>query len=188
MAESHRWRRAQDLFELALRRSGSDRDSFLSESCLGDRELLSEVEALLAASDASRTPLPSGTRLGPYEIVALIDAGGMGEVYKGRDTRLNRTVAIKTLRAHHSDDPERRRCFEREAQAIGALAHPHICVLYDVGQHDGIDFLVIEHLEGETLAKRSLKRPLPIDEVLRYAIEVAMRSTRPIAKASSTAT
>jgi serine/threonine protein kinase/Tol biopolymer transport system component len=105
--------------------------------------------------------------------VALIGAGGMGEVYKGRDTRLNRTVAIKILPTHHGDDPDRRRRFEREAQAVAALAHPHICVLYDVGHHNGTDFLVMEYLQGETLATRLLKGPLPIEHVLRYAVEIA---------------
>ena len=96
--------------------------------------------------------LASGSRLGPYEIVSPLGAGGMGEVYRARDTRLDRTVAIKVLPAHLARDPERRARFEREARAASALSHPHICTLYDVGQQDGIDFLVMEYLEGETLA------------------------------------
>jgi serine/threonine protein kinase len=116
--------------------------------------------------------LNPGERLGPYEIVALIDAGGMGEVYKARDTRLNRTVAIKTLPSHDRDDSDRRRRFEREARAIAALAHPHICVLHDIGRYEDIDFLVMEYLEGETLSRRLLRGPLPIEQVLQCAIEI----------------
>ena len=93
-------------------------------------------------------PLSSGARLGPYEIQAAIGAGGMGEVYKARDTRLDRTVAIKILPAELSADPDRRARFEREARAVAALSHPHICTLYDIGTHDGTTYLVMEHLRG----------------------------------------
>jgi len=118
-------------------------------------------------------PLPPGSRLGPYEIVAAIGAGGMGEVYRARDTRLGRDVAIKVLPQHLSSDPARRERFEREARAVSALNHPHICTLHDIGSQDGVDYLVMEHIDGETLADRLLKGPLPIDEVLRHAIEIA---------------
>jgi serine/threonine protein kinase/Tol biopolymer transport system component len=114
-----------------------------------------------------------GTRLGPYEILSAIGAGGMGEVYRARDTRLDRSVAIKVLPAHLTDKPEVRERFEREARTIASLNHPHICALYDTGHQDGTDFLVMEYLEGETLASRLLKGPLPLDQVLRYAIEIA---------------
>src|SRR3990170_3368281 len=117
--------------------------------------------------------LTSGTRLSPYEILALIGAGGMGEVYRARDTRLERIVAIKVLHAHLADKPELRERFEREAKTIAGLNHPHICTLYDIGQQDGTDFLVMEYLEGETLAMRLLKGPLPVEQVLQYAIEIA---------------
>src|SRR5919201_1957668 len=117
--------------------------------------------------------LAAGLRLGPYEIVAPLGAGGMGEVYRARDTRLDRTVAVKVLPAHLASDPEFRARFDREAHAIGALGHPNICVLHDVGQHDGIDFLVLEYLEGETLADRLKNGPLPLDQVLRYAVDIA---------------
>ena len=100
--------------------------------------------------------LIAGAKLGPYEIVAPLGAGGMGEVYKGRDTRLNRTVAIKVLPQQISNQPEFRQRFEREAQTIAALNHPHICTVHDVGHHDGIDYLVMEYLEGETLDQRFL--------------------------------
>jgi serine/threonine protein kinase/Tol biopolymer transport system component len=112
-------------------------------------------------------------RLGPYEILSAIGAGGMGEVYRARDTRLDRIVAIKVLPAHLADEPERRERFEREARTIASLNHPHICTLYDIGRQDGIDFLVMEYLEGETLAQRLLKGPLPLEQVLQYAIEIA---------------
>ena len=118
-------------------------------------------------------PLGAGVRLGPYEITSPLGAGGMGEVYRARDTRLDRTVAIKVLPAHLATSPERRQRFEREAKAISALTHPHICVLHDVGQHDGIDYLVMEYLEGETLADRLKKGALPLEQVLRYGIEIA---------------
>ncbi len=93
----------------------------------------------------------SGARLGPYEILSAIGAGGMGEVYKARDTRLDRNVAIKVLPAHLADRSELRERFEREARTIASLNHPHICILYDIGHQDGIDFLVMEYLEGRHL-------------------------------------
>jgi hypothetical protein len=101
-------------------------------------------------------PLQSGQRLGPYEIVAPLGAGGMGEVYRARDTRLDRTVAVKVLPAHLSGNPDLRQRFEREARAISGLNHPHICGLYDIGHQDGIDFLVMEY---PTAAWRSRTRP-----------------------------
>src|SRR5712692_8290346 len=117
--------------------------------------------------------LSTGTTLGPYEILAPAGSGGMGEVYRARDTRLDRIVAIKVLPAHLADEPERRERFEREARTIASLDHPHICVLHDIGRQDGIDFLVMEYLEGETLAQRLLKGPLPLEQVLQYAIEIS---------------
>src|SRR5713101_82619 len=114
-----------------------------------------------------------GKRLGPYEILSAIGAGGMGEVYRARDTRLDRIVAIKVLPAHLADEPERRERFEREARTIASLNHPHICTLHDIGRQDGIDFLVMEYLEGETLAQRLLKGSLPVQQVLQYAIEIS---------------
>ena len=117
--------------------------------------------------------LVAGTKLGPYEILSAIGAGGMGEVYKARDTRLDRIVAIKVLPAHLADRAELRERFEREAKTIASLNHPHICTLYDTGHQDDIDFLVMEYLEGETLAQRLKKGPLPIQQVLQYAIEIS---------------
>jgi len=118
-------------------------------------------------------PLAPGTQLGPYEITAPLGAGGMGEVYRARDTRLERTVAIKILPAHFSADPLRKQRFEREAKTISSLNHPHICVLHDVGSQDGIDYLVMECVEGETLAKRLEKGPLPLEQVAKYGMQIA---------------
>src|ERR1700758_818057 len=116
--------------------------------------------------------LTSGTKLGPYEIHSPLGAGGMGEVYKARDTRLDRTVAIKILPSHLSENQEARHRFDREARTISSLSHPNICTLHDVGQQDGIHYLVMEYLEGETLADRLHRGPLPIDQVLKYGIEI----------------
>src|SRR5260221_4043804 len=117
--------------------------------------------------------LSTGTRLGPYEVLSPLGAGGMGEVYRARDTRLERTVAIKVLPPHFSSSEEVRQRFEREAKTISSLSHPHICALYDVGNQDGVEYLVMEYLEGETLSDRLLKGPLPTDQTLRFGIEIA---------------
>jgi Tol biopolymer transport system component len=117
--------------------------------------------------------LTPGTKLGPYEILAPIGAGGMGEVYRARDTRLDRTVAVKVLPRNLADNPELRQRFEREARAVSSLNHPHICVLHDIGRHEGIDFLVMEYLEGETLAARLAQGPLPLEQALQNAAQVA---------------
>jgi len=117
--------------------------------------------------------LAAGTRLGPYEVLGLIGAGGMGEVYKARDTRLDRSVAIKVLPPEFSADPDRRARFEREAKTIAGLNHPHICTLHDVGEHEGATYLVMEHLAGETLAHRLDKAPLPLEQALTVATEIA---------------
>ena len=116
--------------------------------------------------------LTSGTKLGPYEIVSPLGAGGMGEVYLARDTRLDRSVAVKILPSHLSKDPEAKQRFDREARTISSLNHPNICTLHDVGHQDGIDYLVMEHLEGQTLAERLSKGPLAIDQVLKYGAEI----------------
>jgi len=117
--------------------------------------------------------LPPGTRLGPYQVVDRVGAGGMGEVYKATDTRLGRTVAVKVLPAHVAADPALRARLEREAKAISSLNHPHICTLYDIGHQDGTDFLVMEYLEGETLAQRLEQGPLRIAQALQTGIEIA---------------
>src|SRR5437762_1897714 len=117
--------------------------------------------------------LGAGARLGPYEIVSALGAGGMGEVYKARDTRLDRIVALKVLPETLAADPEFRERFDREARVISQLAHPHICTLFDVGRSENVDYLVLEYLEGETLAARLARGPLKPDEALRIATEIA---------------
>ena len=126
-------------------------------------------------------PLAHGARLGPYEIVAPLGAGGMGEVYRARDTRLDRIVALKVLPEELAADPQFLDRFDREARAISQLSHPHICPLFDVGAENGVHFLVMEYLEGETLAERLAKvstlkaqrSGLPLNEALTIAIQIA---------------
>ncbi len=118
-------------------------------------------------------PLLPGARLGPYQILAPLGAGGMGEVYKARDTRLDRTVAIKTLLGDFLADPALRARFEREARAISSLDHPNICVVHDVGREGEIEYLVMQYVEGETLAARLERGPLTLDEALRYGTGIA---------------
>jgi len=114
--------------------------------------------------------LSAGTKLGPYEIQVPLGAGGMGEVYRARDTRLQRIVAIKVLPEHLSTSPESKQRFEREARAISSLNHPNICALYDIGSQDGVDFLVMEYVEGQTLAERLRKGALPTEQLVKIGI------------------
>ncbi len=118
-------------------------------------------------------PLTPGTKLGPYEVLTPAGAGGMGEVYRARDTRLDRTVALKVLSARLADRPDLQKRFEREARTISKLSHPHICTLHDVGQQEGVDFLVMEYLEGETLGHRLQRGPLSLEQTLKYGVEIA---------------
>jgi len=186
-----RWQKARDVLHEAMEMDEGDRSAFLDSQCASDPSLRVELNELLAAEDelgssflekpaiahgasaTDSTVLAAGTKLGPYVIQSLIGAGGMGEVYRARDTRLNRVVALKILPASSSSDELRRQRLHREARAISALQHPHICTLHDVGQQDGIDFLVMELLEGETLASRLEKSKLSLDQVLTYGIEIA---------------
>src|SRR5713101_958945 len=121
--------------------------------------------------------LSAGTRLGPYEVLSALGAGGMGEVYKARDTRLDRIVAIKILPDGLAADPQFRDRFEREARTVAALSHPHICTLHDVGHQDSTDYLVMEYLDGETLASRLQKGTLPLAQALTIGVQI--RSTEP---------
>jgi eukaryotic-like serine/threonine-protein kinase len=178
----NRWRRIEEVYQAARDRVPADRAAYIAETCGGDQSLRRDVESLLKRDNSSpdmilnrpawlafggledMVPKPApGTRLGPYEIEYSLGAGGMGEVFRARDTRLNRPVAIKLLRAQFGN------CLEREARAISALTHPHICTLYDVG----LDFQVMEFLEGETLASRLKKGPLPMDVVYQYGGQIA---------------
>ena len=193
MSDSASWPRVKQIFEAALEREPAARPAFVREACGGDDALRAEVESLLAADgqagsfvegspfaalNASAVAalgrvLKTGDRLGPYEILSSIGAGGMGEVYEARDPRLNRRVAIKILSPDRALDPQARARFEREAKAIAALNHPHICTIYDVGHERGTDFLVMERLEGQTLSARLARGALPIAQALQIAIEMA---------------
>jgi len=163
-----RWRQVALIYHLALVKTGFERESYLHAACADDSELRREIEVLLRQDDSSSgshpvraADLPSmepGARIGPYEVLELIGAGGMGKVYKARDTRLDRTVAIKVSATGFDDR------FEREARAVAALSHPNICALYDVGP----DYLVMEYIEGTKLAG-----PLPLGQAIEYAVEIA---------------
>ena len=120
----------------------------------------------------NQTPI-RGQYLTPIDIQAPLGAGGMGEVYQARDTRLDRTVAIKVLPAHVAADPDLKQRFEREARTVAALNHPHICTLFDIGREGETDFLVMEYLDGETLAQRLEKGALPLEQALQIAIQIA---------------
>jgi len=122
--------------------------------------------------------LTPGVRLGPYEIRSPLGAGGMGEVYRAVDTRLDRIVAIKVLGASVASDAGLRERFEREARTVSALNHPNICALYDLGRDRDIDYLVLEYLEGDTLAARLEKGPLPVEQAIRVAIQIAAALAR----------
>jgi serine/threonine protein kinase/Tol biopolymer transport system component len=183
----------EKLFGDALDMAPEARHAFLDAACHDEPELKHLVELLLmederagsflkeplfdlstkAGNHTEATPLTRGTRLGPYEILALVGAGGMGEVYRARDTRLGRDVAIKILSTHLSFDPDLKRRFEREARAVCLLTHPNICCLYDIGSQDGIDFIVMEYLEGETLADRLTAGLLPLQQALKIGVEIA---------------
>lgn len=189
MTDTERWRRIELIYDDALSREGADRARFLDGACGGDEALRRDIESLLDADRAAggflETPAVDiidrerdvsaliGRQLGPYRIESLIGVGGMGEVYAAQDTRLDRRVAVKVLPPHVADRPESRQRFEREAKAIAALSHPHICALYDVGTDEGTNFLVMELLEGETLDQRLLRSPLPFAEAVQYATEIA---------------
>jgi Tol biopolymer transport system component/predicted Ser/Thr protein kinase len=137
------------------------------------REAGSLGQALTVPSTEQAPRLAPGDALGPYRIEALIGSGGMGEVYRAHDTRLDRDVAVKVLPLHVAGDTRLKRRLEREARALATLSHPHICPVYDVGEHEGVDYLVMEYLEGETLARRLTRGALPLGEALRRAVEIA---------------
>jgi eukaryotic-like serine/threonine-protein kinase len=185
-----RWERIAELYEAALAAKPESRASLIAAATAGDDALRREVESLLAQDDApvlidnpvleaaalmldAEATLEPNTLLGPYRIDSFIGGGGMGHVYRATDTRLHRTVAVKVLPDVVTGDPQFRARFEREASTVAALAHPHICTLHDIGTSDGVEFLVMEYLEGETLAARLERGPLPVDQALRWAIEIA---------------
>jgi tetratricopeptide (TPR) repeat protein len=181
---AERWRKIEDLFAAARKLDSQRRAAYLAEACGKDDGLRAQVEALFAADPGATAeislaggtasaPLGPGARLGPYQLEALLGEGGMGQVFRARDTRLGRPVAIKVIRAEAAQRPDFRIRFQREAQATAALNHPHICTLYDVGEQEGASYLVMEYVEGHTLASRLREGPLPLDQLLRRAAEVS---------------
>src|SRR5580704_17106917 len=179
-----RWRQITELFHAAREHDPAQRDTFLADACREDPALQREVAAMLAGHEhagpfgevppftpASR--LEPGFSLGPYRIERLIGAGGMGEVYRARDTTLGRDVAIKILPPLFTSDPERLARFEREARMLAALNHPHIGAIYGVEDADGVRGLVLELVEGPTLADRLTAGPLPVTEALTIARQIA---------------
>jgi len=190
--EPERWHKVKQIYQTALEMKASERTAFLDQVCADDEALSLEIQSLLeyeekadqfiespalevAARRLAADPAGSlvGRNFGHYKVLSLVGAGGMGEVYRAKDTRLNRTVAIKVLPSHLADRPNQKKRLQREAQAVAALNHPHICVLHDVGQDEGIDYLVMEYLEGETLSARLEKGALSIELVLKYSIQIA---------------
>ncbi len=191
-----RWREIERLYHAALERSTEERAAFLTGACGSDGALRRELDSLLEyrarAGDFIETPAGDGRLatavrrleassipgrfigrvLGSYELKALIAAGGMGEVYRAVDPRLNRTVAIKTLHEHLSNDPQRIERFKREARIISSLNHPNICTLHDIGMQDNIQYLVMEYIEGETLQKRLERGALPLVRAIEYSIQI----------------
>jgi eukaryotic-like serine/threonine-protein kinase len=180
----------EEIFQEALQRDPAQREAFVRNACRGDDELHREVSSLLVNHDeagdgepwaaaaaarliAGQRSFEPGTSFGPYRIERFLAAGGMGEVYRARDTRLDRIVAIKVLSAEFASDPQFRERFVREARVISQLDHPHICTLYDVGQQGGVSFLVMQYLEGETLEQRLKSGAVPLDYALQYAMQMA---------------
>jgi serine/threonine protein kinase len=175
-----RWQRIKEIFQSAAEHAPGDRDAYLTTATGGDAELRREVEKMLQYATGIgfldrpaweglrfETELQPGTHLGPYQILQAVGAGGMGRVYKARDTRLERTVAIKVLSAEYSHR------LRIEGRAISALNHPNVCALYDIGDQDGAAYLVMEYVEGESLAECLTRGPLPLAAVLRYGAEIA---------------
>jgi serine/threonine protein kinase len=185
-----RFQQLEEIFQEALQRDPAEREAFVRNACTGDDELRREVSSLLVNHDeagdgepwaaaaaarllAEQRSLEPGASLGPYRIERFLAAGGMGEVYRARDTRLDRIVVIKVLPAEFASDPQFRERFAREARVISQLDHPHICALYDVGDQNGTSFLVLQHLEGETLEQRLKNGAVPLERALHYAIQMA---------------
>jgi Tol biopolymer transport system component len=184
-----RWSRVEQIYHAALERTPEERAGFIAQACSSDSGLRREVESLLAyhgrgdalleAKGVQRVigamiaiNLEPGASIGPYKILAQAGKGGMGEVYKARDVRLNRIVAIKVLPYQFGIGLERRSRMEREAKAIASLNHPHICALFDIGEQNDLEYLVMEYLEGETLADRLKRGALPLNHALRIAIQI----------------
>src|SRR5262249_7374351 len=182
--KAERWRQIDTIFHQAVELHDEQRSAFLDRACSADPSLRDEVEALIAFHDKAGNFLQSaraleepgtlaGRMFGPYEIKSLLGSGGMGHVFLAEDSRLGRKVAIKLLKPELLRDSRARERFLREARSVSHLNHPHICTLHDIGEHEGIDFLVMEYLEGETLAARLERGPMPLDKALKLAEEIA---------------
>src|SRR5215471_5699313 len=178
-----RWRQITDIFHAAIAHDAARRDTFLAEACGDDRGLRADVESLMAAHRnadgfgdapvfAALPPLEAGTAFGPYRIETFLGAGGMGEVYRARDPKLRRDVAIKLLPPHFTSDPERVARFEREARLLAALNHAHIGAIYGLEHAGGVIGLVLELVEGPTLADRLARGRLPVDDALKIARQI----------------
>ena len=181
-----RWWRIKEIYQAAAERSPEERDGYLAEACGADAGLRQEVERMLRHSRgegpldrpawdgaALDSGLSAGAQLGPYQILEEIGAGGMGRVYKARDTRLRRTVALKTLPPAQFDDPGSRERLMREARAASALNHPNIVTVYDIGSTGGVDFIAMEYVEGRPLSQLIPPKGFPVARALTYAIEIA---------------
>src|SRR5580700_6081865 len=176
------WKKVEALYQAALAQPPENRAVFLAQACPEDPQLRAEVQSLLdqqAKSFLENSPvsaikaLSAGAKLGNFEIVELLGRGGMGEVWRARDARLNRDVALKVLPAGLARDPDRVARFEREARAAAGLNHPNICVIHEVGEHQGQPFIAMELLQGQTLKHRIAAKPLPTDELLEWAVQIA---------------
>ena len=189
----------KEIFQSALDRAPQERSAFVREACGEDGEVRTEVESLLLAHQEAGSFAESGLgirdlgfdligrEIGTYRILSLLGAGGMGEVYRARDTKLGREVAIKILPSAFTSDAERRARFEREARVLATLNHPHIGAIYGLEHADGVQALVLELVEGETLAERLARGPLSIARCWRSAARLLTRSKRRTRRASSTA-
>ena len=187
-----RWQQIDKLLEAALEREEGERSAFLKEACAGDESLHKEVESLLAADKQAENLIEApavemvaegfaadqvgsleGRQMGSYKILSLLGAGGMGEVYRARDMKLEREVAIKVLPAEFTQDPKRVARFQREAKLLASLNHPNIAAIHGLEESDGLEFLVLELVEGKTLAKRLVKGPMPVEEALEVCRQIA---------------
>ena len=192
MMKPERWRQVDQLFQAALERAPEDRSAFISTACGGDDSLRREVEALLAADGEAGSlietpayavaaplivggdaPTLLGKTIGHYQIISLVGKGGMGEVYRARDTKLDRVVALKILPEAMSADGERMRRFSREAKAASALNHPNVAHIYEIGEAEGVNFIAMEYVEGQTLAARINGQPLEINEIIEIGSQIA---------------
>src|SRR5262245_42513031 len=182
-----------EIYHSARELRGQDRARFLQQACGSDLQMLRKIETLLQQDETANDLLdqpaiklagnlmsefktvkwPMGTRMGPYELMSLVGAGGMGEVYRARDTRLGRIVALKLIRSTLLVEPQMRQRFQSEARAVAGLSHRNIVALFDIGEFQGSDFLVMEYVEGRTLKELITAKGLPLDEVVHYGAQIA---------------